>query len=262
MASIVPQFVRVLPLQAATGWRTHAGELGLYLGFYILYLLLKEFAPGGEMQALTNADLVISAQSALGLFLEPSLQGWAMDSAQPLVVLLNWVYVLTYWPVILTAALVLYCARRPVYLRYRNLIVAHLVLALILFVAFPLAPPYKTVYLVDTIQLYGPAFYGSPTMAHFYNTNAAMPSLHFSWTCIIAWMFVKELGGWRRYAVLGYPLLTLAAILVTGNHYLLDAVAGGCLIPVAMFATRLVERLSRWPRKRGPQIEASRLSST
>ena len=34
----------------------------------------------------------------------------------------------------------------------------------------------------------------------------------------------------------GYPLLTLAAIVVTGNHFLLDAVVGVALIGVAVGA--------------------------
>ena len=70
-------------------------------------------------------------------------------------------------------------------------------------------------------------------MSVFYNTNAAMPSLHFSWTCILAWLVVKELRGWYRYLGIGYPLLTLAAIVITGNHFLLDAVVGLALIGVS-----------------------------
>ena len=244
MASIVSQLAKAFPASAPRNWRGHVAELFLYVGFYLLYLLLRGLVLGGESQALSNADRVIALEQALGVFHEPLLQEWALDNARPLVVFLNWVYIVTYWPVILGGALFLYLTRRVTYYCYRNLIVVHLVLALALFVLFPLAPPYKTDFLVDTIQSLGPAFYGGEAMATLYNTNAAMPSLHFSWTCIFAWLFVREIKGWSRYLGLIYPLLTLAAIVTTGNHYFLDAVAGAALIGVAY---GLVEAVRRCP---------------
>ncbi len=247
MALTVSRFARSLPSQPFGGWRSHTAELGFYLCLYLIYLLLRAIAVGGEQRALSNADRIVDLESALGLLHEPALQDWALNHAQPLAALLNWVYIVTYWPVILAAALALYLTRRCVYLRYRNLLVAHLALALVLFVAFPLAPPYKTELLADTIQLYGPAIYGGPAMAPFYNINAAMPSLHFSWTCILAWLCVREFRGWQRYLALGYPVLTLAAIVVTGNHYFLDAAVGAALIPVAYLVSRISQ--SAWVRR-------------
>ena len=190
----------------------------------------------------------------MGLFIEPSIQQWALAHAQAVVVFLNWVYIATYWPVILGGALALYLTHRRIYLKYRTLMAVHLLLALVLFVAFPLAPPFKTGFLADTIQLYGPGFYGSPAMAQFYNTNAAMPSLHFSWTCILAWLFVTELRGWYRYLGLAYPLLTLAAIVVTGNHYFLDAVVGVALIGVAILVMKLGREGRRWWQERRAMV--------
>ena len=233
MASIVSQFTRALPAPAYGRWLTHLRELGLYVGLYLLYLLLRGLALGGEEGASSNAQHIIDLESSAGMFAEPTIQGWTLANAPALVVFLNWVYIITYWPVIVVVALALYLTRRRTYYRYRNLMVAHLGMALVLFALFPLAPPFKTGFLLDTIQTYGPALYGSPAMAIFYNTNAAMPSLHFSWTCIFAWLFVREVRGWYRYLGVGYPLLTLASIIVTGNHYFLDALVGALLIPLA-----------------------------
>ena len=243
MSSIVSWLTRGFPTPITGRWRGHATELSLYVGLYLLYLLLRGLVFEGDRQALANADWVISLESGIGLFVEPVIQEWTLTHAQPLVIFLNWVYIVTYWPVILGVALYLYLARPLLYAKYRTLIVVNLVLALLLFVTFPLAPPFKTAFLVDTIQLYGPGFYGSEAMAGFYNTNAAMPSLHFSWTCILAWLFVREWKGRYRYLGFGYPLLTLAAIVVTGNHYLLDAVVGVLLIGVAIGAIKLAQVL-------------------
>ncbi len=245
MASIVTQLTRGFPAAVPFQWRSHAAELALYVGFYLLYLLLREAAFGGQSQAFANAERIIVLESSLGLFHEPFLQEWFIANAQPLVVCLNWVYIVTYWPVILAVALALYLSRRDVYVKYRTLMAVHLLLALVMFAVFPLSPPFKNEFMVDTIQLYGPTFYGSPAMAVFYNTSAAMPSLHFSWTCVFAWLFVRELRGWYRYLGVGYPLLTLVSIVVTGNHYFLDAVVGAALIGVALVSLRVAKRVGQ-----------------
>ena len=254
MASIVFRFPAVFPASPPSRWRSHGGELALYVGFYLVYLLSRGLVFEGDRQALANADRVISLQGGIGLFVEPAVQQWAINHAQPLVVFLNWVYIVTYWPVILVIALYLYLTRRFLYIKYRTLIAVHLCLALLLFVVFPVAPPFKTGLLADTIQLYGPGFYGSEAMAFFYNTNAAIPSLHFSWTCILAWLFLRECEGWYRYLGLGYPLLTLAAIVVTGNHYLVDAVVGVASIGMAVGIISVAGRMTR--KLRRPEISS------
>ena len=225
------------------GWRRPAAELALYPAAYLLYLLIRELAVGGEPAALANAAALIALEQSLGLFLEPAMQRWAVDHARPLLLLLNWVYILTYWPVILAAALACYRLRRPAYYHYRSVLVVNLLMALAVFALWPTAPPFKTPYLVDTIQTYGPAFYGGTAMAAFYNTNAAMPSLHFSWTCILGTLFLRELPSPFRYLGLAYPLLTLAAILVTGNHFILDAAAGAALAGIAFALVSAAGRL-------------------
>jgi len=243
MASIVFHFPRVFPATPPSHWRAHCVELALYAALYLVYLLSRGLVFEGDRQALANAERVISLERSIGIFVEPVTQQWAVAHVQPLPVFLNWVYIATYWPVILGLAIVLYLTRPSLYVQYRTLFAVHLTLALLLFVLFPLAPPYKTGLLVDTIQVYGPGFYGGETMALFYNANAAMPSLHFSWTCILAWLLLRESRGWYRFLGLGYPLLTLAAIVVTGNHYLLDAVVGVILIGVAVGLVNTARRL-------------------
>ena len=245
MASFTSLIARVLPTPGPGAWVGHGLELSLYLGLYLLYLGLRGLALGGEALALANTQRVIGWELALGLFREPAWQQWALVNAEPLVRLLNWVYILTYWPIILVSALPVYLWRRSTYYRYRNLILVHLALALTLFVLFPTAPPFKTAHLVDTIQLYGPTFYGSPEMARFYNTNAAMPSLHFSWTCILGVLILREVKGWYRLLGAAYPLLTLTAIVLTGNHFIADAVVGVALVGVAYGLAR------GWRRWRG-----------
>ena len=229
------------------GWRRHLLEFALYPAAYLVYLLSRELAGGGERAALDNAAALIALERSLGLWVEPAMQRWVVEYARPLAIALNWVYILTYWPVIMAAALVCYTVRRRVYYYYRTVLVVNLAMALVVFALLPVSPPFKTPLLVDTIQVYGPAFYGGPGMAAFYNTNAALPSLHFSWTCVLGTLFARELpGGWKALGV-AYPLLTFCAIVITGNHFVLDAAAGAVLAAAAFGVVAVVGRRVKQP---------------
>ena len=64
-------------------------------------------------------------------------------------------------------------------------------------------------------------------MADISNQYAAMPSLHIgwaTWSAIALWPLLHR--WWLRAAVLAYPLVTLLVIIVTANHYWIDAVGG------------------------------------
>ena len=58
-----------------------------------------------------------------------------------------------------------------------------------------------------------------------------MPSLHVAWAlwCGIA-IFVCARSTWVRVAGLVYPFATLAVIVGTANHFILDAVAGAVIV--------------------------------
>jgi membrane-associated phospholipid phosphatase len=81
---------------------------------------------------------------------------------------------------------------------------------------------------------------------------AAMPSLH------IAWAVWSAVGVWcltRRKAIralaVAYPILTCFVVLGTGNHYLLDVVAGAVTVAVAFaLQTALAAALAAVRRRR------------
>ena len=250
MAPISPLVDKISLLRKLWHWKPHFFELGLYIGFYLIYRFTRGLVFPDESVALGNAQRVIAAERSLGFFWESGWQNWATHNSLSLVVFFNWVYIITYWPIVLGMALALYLARRNRYYRYRNVVVVNLVFALIIFMLFPLAPPFREpAYFVDTIQTYGPSFYGSPQMAVYYNTLAAMPSLHFSWTVILGVLLFRTLKGWLRAVGILYPVVTFFAITITGNHYILDAVAGGGLAAISFGLVELsIRRRFLWSR--------------
>jgi hypothetical protein len=63
------------------------------------------------------------------------------------------------------------------------------------------------------------------------NQFAAMPSLHVGWALWAGFLLLRfGKHWWTRVLGVAYPLGTTLVVLATGNHYLLDAVAGAATI--------------------------------
>ena len=216
----------------------HMRELAIVAGAYFAYMYSRAlvFDDFGAT-ALSNAGAVIDFEKSLGFFWEPEWQAWAIDSAKNLVIFFNWAYIITFWPILLTTGLILYLVNRQRYRYYRNLVLVSFILALLGFMLFPLAPPRMLAdHFVDTIKAFGPAFYASREFASYYNPYAAMPSLHFSWTLMFGILFIRTPGKWFKLVGVLYPTMTLLAITITANHYIMDAL-GGVILIILAFAT-------------------------
>ena len=213
----------------------HAQQVAIVVGAYFAYMYTRALVfHDVESTALANAAKVISLEKSLGFFWEPSWQAWAIDGVKALVVFFNWTYIITFWPIIATAGVILYVKNRPRYVYYRNIVLLSFALALTAFMLFPLAPPRMIVdHFVDTIAAFGPAFYASRDFANFYNPYAAMPSLHFSWTVMFGVLFLTTPNKWIKICGIIYPTATLLAITITANHYIMDAIAGAVLMASA-----------------------------
>ena len=222
----------------------HVGELSLVVGAYFAYMYTRKLAFSDlETIALDNATRIISLERSLGFFWEPEWQAWTIASAKSLVVFLNWAYIVTFWPIILTTAVILYVGNRRRYAYYRNVVLLSFVFALLGFMLFPLAPPRMLAdHFVDTIKTFGPAFYASREFANYYNPYAAMPSLHFSWTIMFGVLFLRSRRIWLKVFGVLYPAVTLVAITVTANHYIMDAIGGALLIGASFAFLELVIR--------------------
>ena len=219
-------------------------EITLLVVCYIVYLFTKDLL-FDQSTALRNSLLILDIESSFGILVEPSLQTWLLINSPFLLTICNWLYIVTYWPVIFGLSLLLYLRNRESYYRCRNIILVNLFMALIIFVLVPVSPPFRSVpNVIDSIQTLGPTFYGGPEMSVIYNTNAALPSLHFSWTLIFGIFFFPKVGGLLRVVVGVYPVLILYVILVTGNHFIVDAVLGGILVSASFYIEMILRRFT------------------
>ena len=219
-------------------------EITLLVVCYIVYLFTKDLL-FDQSTALQNSLLILDIERRFGILVEPSIQTWLATNSPLLLTICNWLYIVTYWPVILGLSLLLYLRNRESYYRCRNIILVNLFMALIIFVLVPVSPPFRSVpNVIDSIQTLGPTFYGGPEMSVIYNTNAALPSLHFSWTLIFGIFFYSKVGGLLRVVVSVYPVLTLYVILVTGNHFIVDAVLGSILVSASFYIEMILRRFT------------------
>lgn len=118
---------------------------------------------------------------------------------------------------------------------------------------YPLAPPrLMTPFgfpFVDTLAVYGGAVSSSEGVGGA-NQFAAMPSMHIGWTTIAALWLAAALPWWRIGAVVGTAHLGLMCltVVVTGNHYVLDIVAGFVVAALAVLIERTLPRAFSLPR--------------
>jgi hypothetical protein len=237
-------------------------EIGIVVGFYYVYETVRSLADhaGITNHAYSNARRLVEWEETLHIFHEQAIQQ-AFIAATWFIKLTNIYYGTLHF--VITAGLLvwMYRKRHEGYREMRNLLGLITSLALIGYWLFPLAPPrlYKcnnnipvpgpdgfTIgkCFVDTLDKVGGLWsYHSPVAKAVANQYAAMPSLHFGWALWCA-IVLFRFGRHRTTRVFAfvYPLLTLFAIVVTANHWFLDAVGGTIIVLAALWITRLRER--------------------
>lgn len=207
-----------------------ARELVLVATAALLYSLVRGLTDDRVDMAFANAEQVIDIERRLGLFIEPDLQQWAVGS-DVVVNLANAVYI-AYWPIVIGTLVWLLVTRPAVYPLFRSALLASGALSLVVFALYPLAPPrfLPDHGFVDTIAAHSEG-YREFNASALVNEYAAMPSLHFGWVLLasIAIGLVVR-SRWLRLGAATLPVLMLASIVLTGNHYVVDAIVGGAVV--------------------------------
>ncbi|MGA4842287.1 bifunctional glycosyltransferase 87/phosphatase PAP2 family protein [Streptomyces sp. G45] len=213
-------------------------ELIMIRVFYAAYQQVRLAATGGTIsggreRAERHGEQIHSIESALGIDVEHWINH-AVVKVSWLKEFFNFYYTSFHFVVPLTILAVLY-VRRPVDYRWaRSALGFATLLALVGFWLYPLAPPrlMPEMGFIDTVhgvQDFSQPDYG--TLTKLTNQYAAMPSLHFGWSLwcglTIAILAPKL---WMKALGLLHPLLTVATIIATGNHWVLDAVGGAAVV--------------------------------
>jgi hypothetical protein len=234
----------------ATWWHSRLGyrlflEIGLMYGVYFVYKLVRFEARGNVSAAFQNAQQVVHVERALGIFTEVDVQNWALRSTD-LIRWLNRYYLVAHFTASMLCFIWLYARNPAGYAKCRRILIGLTLLALVVHVAYPLAPPrmFSDLGFVDTARTFGPDTYGEGSrFKALANQFAAMPSLHFGWSVLVAYAAVRFSRSRLRYIVVLHPILTLAAIVLTANHYWLDAIVAFLLLLVLFAVDPALARL-------------------
>ena len=260
---------RDAPVPRLQWWR----EMLIAGGFYLVYSVIRNlFGAGKESRTIAfgHAKAIIGVEDALGLWFEPRLQQWYLDlPSHGFIRTWNIFYGTAHFAVTIGVLVFAFVRAPRVYRFTRTMLAGTTALALIGFAGYTLMPPrlldVDSPYggcarqgagchgygLVDTIDVWGGLWkFGEGKMSAVSNQYAAMPSLHFGWSTWCAITFVMVIGRGRlRWLAFLYPAATLFCILITANHFWLDAFFGGVALGggwiIAAGWERHLERLER-----------------
>jgi hypothetical protein len=146
-----------------------------------------------------------------------------------------------------------YVLRPRVYRTARTALLAVNAVGLLVFLAYPVAPPrlLPGAGFVDVVAGSGTwgAWEAGGRIADHANELASMPSLHTAWAVWVALTVTAMTGRrWVRALAWAHVAVTVTVVVVTGNHYVLDVLAGVATATASWtVAPLLAARRLRWP---------------
>jgi membrane-associated phospholipid phosphatase len=198
-----------------------AAGAGVYFGG-------REVVQGSRPAAVRDAEWIIRFERWLGVDIERDLQDLAVRS-ELVRDIGNLSYVWLHWPLLLLILAVLFVRSSAQYRRLRDAMFVSGAVALAIFAVFPAAPPRFMPGFIGTVSDEARRHYLAIPLS-WSNPYAAFPSFHVGWTLIACLALAASLHR-RRWAVLAMvpALLVGASVVTTGNHYVVDAVAGAAI---------------------------------
>jgi hypothetical protein len=217
---------RLLP----SGWLDALRQVSLFASAYLAYRLVRGLVEGDANAAFAHARDLITLERTMHVFVEPSIQAWASGS-HFLMVLCSWLYVNAQTTVTVGALVYLYLRHNRNFYFVRNMFMIAMVIALIGYAVFPTAPPrfmpewgfFDSVANFTGMRVDAK----SASLTAVTNLYAAVPSMHVAFALMVGWPLAR-LVRWRIVSVLWllYPLLITFVIVVTANHFIVDAFLG------------------------------------
>ena len=226
--------------------RDAAAQLAVVLGAFAAYEVARHAMQPNWAEAFANARRIEAVEEALGVAWEQSLQR-AFLAIPDLMQALNVFYFVGHF--VFTGIFFVWLYRRSWegFRSFRDAFLIATAISVVVHWLFPTAPPRLAgVGLEDTLLVLSGIDIGSPTSAAFSNPVAAVPSLHAAYALGVGiGLFRYGRSRLTRVAGIVYPPLVILTVVVTGNHFVLDAVAGIAVIGAGLLAVHLWQGRNR-----------------
>src|SRR5919206_3737450 len=220
------------------GWADLLRQIVLFCGAYWLYRLVRGLVDGRRQEAMDNAHHIVTFEQGLHAFFEPQVQAFA-EAHRLLVDFASWAYVNSHFVITTFTLAWIYLRRNERFYFVRNMFMVAMGMALILYVLYPTAPPrfLPEWGFTDTVT----DFFGqgaSHSASVLYNPYAAMPSMHVAFALMVGVTGVRlvKMRAFRVFWAL-YPFFITFVVIVTANHFWLDAAVGGLVAAVPAYAS-------------------------
>jgi membrane-associated phospholipid phosphatase len=229
---------------APRGWRHWIFQFALLGSFEIIYGLSGIYGRRANDTAIANAHGLLRLEGTLGLDWEHGIQNWALRAPHVFLDIANRTYFISQFTISTLFLLWVYSRRQEHFARARNALLAANYVSVIILFLYPLAPPRDVpgAGFVDTLDANAVNLHSS-LITMLNNPNSAMPSLHASYAIVlgVTGFLLTRNPAIRMFWAL-YPLLVGYSVIATGNHYVLDVVAGAA----ALAATPVIDRAASW----------------
>jgi hypothetical protein len=225
--------------------RDGIAQLAVVLGAVAAYEAARLAMQPNWSQAFANANRIESLEEVLGFAWEQSLQR-AFLALPNLVAALNLFYFIGHFLITGIFFFWLYHRSRDGFRSFRDGFLAATAIAVVIHWLFPTAPPRLAgVGLEDTLLVLSGIDIGSPHSSALSNPVAAVPSLHAAYALGVG-IGVMRYARSHLMRVAGaiYPPLVVLTIVVTGNHFVLDAIAGMAVLGIGFGLARALRRRS------------------
>lgn len=251
MPALRATFPRLRRPSLTHGWRDAILQLILLGCADLLYEAVRGLVAGQAPVALANAGAIVSLERTLGVFIEPQAQAVGLEYHW-LVVAANWFYMNCQFTLTALFLAWVYAYRNHAFYFVRNMFGVSMAIALVVHLLVPVAPPRMLPQwgFVDTIASVAHINQDSGAVGTMVNPYAAVPSMHMCFALLVGFTGLRlSTRRWLRGVWVAYPLVVLAVIVVTANHFLFDALTGAVTAAVAAVAAHHLmarARPARW----------------
>src|SRR5215207_5565843 len=221
------------------GGRDLLWQIVLFCGAYWLYRLVRGQVWDQSAAAFEHARQIVDLERALHLFVEPHVQSWAIGTGW-VDDLGAWMYLNTHFVVTTCTLAFIYLFRNEHFYFVRNMFMVAMVLALIGYVIYPTAPPRMLPELgfSDSVSEFT-GVSSDATVNALFNPYAAVPSMHVGFALMLAVPMIRMAKHrWTKLLWCVYPPIVTAVVVVTANHWVLDAAAGAAVAAVSAVAAQ------------------------
>lgn len=208
-------------------------EVSIIAVLYALWQWVFTLTVTQTSGAMAHGQVIYRFEQRVGLPSERSLQAWTMKSPW-LIEALNRYYAYVHVTAMGLTLVWLFFRHRERYPAFRN-VLALTTGACLAIQSIPVAPPrfFPDLGFVDTALLYRQSVYGAGGSG-LSNQLAAMPSVHVAWSVLVAGIVVLASTSTWRWAIIVHPVVTIAAVVATGNHWWLDGIVSVILIGLSV----------------------------